>query len=283
MMPLRPICEPVELPLESSVFIDRVHHPESARARARLLHFHDVSELVLFEKVDGWFFADGKRYPLEGQSVIFVPSMHGHDFAIGSGERSWRLIQIDPYLVERLSHLPDGAHLTRAFWARCDQATFARLIALSDWLEEVLAANPADPQAVRITELILLTAAKGSVIDSQSDLESGDAGLERLLPAVELLRQHPDQVVTISEAATSCHLSASYFSRRFKQTFGVGFADYARAYRLHVAARRLSTSRDPLSKIARELGFSSPSHFTFRFHERFGMTPRAYRRGFRRH
>jgi AraC-like DNA-binding protein len=75
-----------------------------------------------------------------------------------------------------------------------------------------------------------------------------------------------------------CSLSPAYFSRRFKRVFGMNFTDYARVYRLHLAARRIATSGASLSEIAYGLGFSSPSHFSARFHERFGMTPRQYRR-----
>jgi AraC-like DNA-binding protein len=55
------------------------------------------------------------------------------------------------------------------------------------------------------------------------------------------------------------------------------FSDYARTYRLRLAARRLVGSGAAISEIAYGVGFSSPAHFTLRFRERFGMTPRAYR------
>jgi AraC-like DNA-binding protein len=57
----------------------------------------------------------------------------------------------------------------------------------------------------------------------------------------------------------------------------MNFTDYARVYRLHLAARRLATTGSAVSEIGYSLGFSSPSHFTARFRERFGMSPREYR------
>ena len=74
-----------------------------------------------------------------------------------------------------------------------------------------------------------------------------------------------------------CHLSTAYFSRRFRQVFGMPFTDYARVYRLHLAARRLVDGGSAISEIAYGVGFSSPAHFSARFRERFGMTPREYR------
>lgn len=280
-MPLHPICEAVDLSMEASIFIDRVRWPSSSKASDQLLHFHDVSEMVLFEKVEGWFLAGGRRYPLFERSVIFVPSMMSHDFALGPGEKAWRLIQIDPYLVERLSGQGKGTRLGQVFCVRLDEDAFARLITLADWLQDLAASDAADPQIPRITELVLLAAVNAPELEH--GLESGaiDALAEKLRPAIELIRKRFSPGVTLGEAATCCHLSPSYFSRQFKNIFGMSFTEYARAYRLHVAARRLVSTREPLSRIAHQLGFSSASHFAFRFHQRFGLTPRAYRRGFR--
>lgn len=280
-MSLRPICEPVELPLGASVVVDRVRHPRTSPAGGGLLHFHDVGELVLFDRVDGWLLAGGRRYRLGDGSVVFVPSMHRHDFAIAAGEKRWRLVQIDPYLVERIVHRPDGAHLARPLCGTADATAFARLVALADWLGELTAADPHDPAAVMIAELLLLACGR---VPSAGGVQAvdDDASIERLLPAIERLRQDPSAAIPLDQASTLCNLSPAYFSRRFKQVLGMNFTDYARAYRLHVAARRIATSRQPMARIAFDLGFSSPSHFSQRFHERFGMTPRDYRRGSRR-
>jgi AraC-like DNA-binding protein len=85
-------------------------------------------------------------------------------------------------------------------------------------------------------------------------------------------------MVTIEEAAARCHLSPSYFSRAFAKTFGIGFAEYARQYRLRAAARSLTTEGARVSDIAYRSGFQTPSHFTAAFRKRFGVSPRDFRR-----
>ncbi len=100
---------------------------------------------------------------------------------------------------------------------------------------------------------------------------------ERLLPALERLRAAPKEPISLEAAASACALSPAYFSRRFKRALGMNFTDYARIYRLHLAARRLTTTGSAISEIGYSLGFSSPSHFTARFRERFGISPREYR------
>ncbi|RHW19296.1 AraC family transcriptional regulator [Sphingomonas gilva] len=279
-MAARPICEPVELAPGASVVVDRVTHPASSPSLGRLLHFHDVSELVLFDAVDGWFFADGKRYRLDPGSIAFVPSMRHHDFALDAGAKSWRLVQVDPYIVEQIAVRPEGARLARPFCAHPKASEFARLAMLAEWLQDAAAADARGPLVGRLVELLLTAVAQAPEARS-SESGNADADVDRLLPALDRLRRDPGAAIPLPAAATMCSLSPAYFSRRFKQVFGMNFTDYARAYRLHVAARRIVGTRRPVSEIAYDLGFSSPSHFTQRFHERFGMAPRDYRRGAR--
>ncbi len=271
-MLLRPICEPVELPPGRSVIAERVVIAPSARDVGRFMHFHDVAELVLFRRVTGTFIADGQRHALSNDTIVFVPSMRHHDFELEDGPMGWVLVQIDPYLIEALAgRFP---RLSRPFCVRPGETRRTRFDVLADWLIETV--RSPDQKAERIIELLLLSAAE---IEEQSSIlpHSGTRNVERLLAALELLRTAPARPLGHDEAATACGLSPAYFSRRFRQEFKMTFSDYARTYRLRLAARRLIGSDEAISKIAYGVGFSSPAHFTARFRQRFGMTPREYR------
>jgi AraC-like DNA-binding protein len=201
--------------------------------------------------------------------------MHDHDYALARGEMEWVLVQIDPYLVESLAGRPEFTRLSRPFCAFPEWRTCQHLESLADWLIEAVAAGK-DAAIERIVELLLIAAAEAPEQDSGAAAQ-GTASFDRLLPALERLRSRPNQPIPLGEAASICSLSPAHFSRRFKQVLGMNFTDYARVYRLHLAARRLATTGSAISKIGYSLGFSSPSHFTARFRERFGMTPREYR------
>jgi AraC-like DNA-binding protein len=274
-MALRPICEPVELPLDATVLAERVRVAPEAPAFGRFTHFHDVAELVLFRKVRGEFIAGGRHHRLRDGAITFVPSMHHHDFALEPGAMEWVLIQIDPYLVEALAAQRQLRRLARPFCALPTPAMRSRLQLLSEWLVDE-SRDPRSPAIERIVELLLLGAVEAPLLDSAPGEES-TSEVARLLPALEQLRSDPADPITLERAASLCRLSPAYFSRRFKQRLGMNFTDYARVYRLHLAARRLATTESPISEIAYQLGFSSPSHFGVRFRERFGMSPREYR------
>jgi AraC-like DNA-binding protein len=273
-MIVRPICEPVELPIGASVIAERVTIPSGAPHLDRFLHFHDVAELVLFNHVRGEFIAEGRRHRLQDGAVVFVPSMRRHDFALGPGAMDWVLIQLDPYLVESVRLAVP--RLARPFCATPDAPAQKRMTVLIDWLLDVVAQDSRSPEIERLTELLLLAAAEAPEHEPVSIGRPG-VDVERLLPVLEILRAEPAKPLSLESAAAACRLSPAYFSRRFRKLFGMTFTEYARVYRLHLAGRRLVTTPSPVSQIAYGVGFSSPAHFAARFRERFGMTPREYR------
>jgi AraC-like DNA-binding protein len=275
-MALRPICEPVELPLGASVLAERVAIGADAPTIGRFTHFHDVAELVLFGRVRGEFIADGRRHRLSDGAVVFVPSMRHHDFALERGDMDWVLVQVDPYLVEALALKPMLARLTRPFCAWPVGPAHERVAMLGDWLVEAAAGRMADASVVRIVELLLLAASEAPEREAAQD-EVSVSSIERLVPVLERIRAAPAEPITLGAAAAICSLSPAYFSRRFSQAFGMAFTEYVRIHRLHLAARRIATSGAAISSVAYDLGFSSPSYFTARFRERFAMTPREYR------
>jgi AraC-like DNA-binding protein len=247
------------------------HAPEIGSFR----HFHDVAELVLFGRVRGEFIADGAHHPLRDGSIVFVPSMRHHDYALERGAMDWLLVQIDPFVVESLGLVDELPALARPFCALPDRRGRERIEMLGEWLVDAVS-GASHSVIERIVELLLLAVGQAPPTEpaARSDVPM-HAG--RLLPALERLRTAPSDPLDLASAATLCRLSPAYFSRRFRQLFGMTFTDYSRVHRLHLAARRLVGSGAGIAEIAFGVGFSSPAHFSARFRERFGMTPREYR------
>ena len=275
-MLLRPICEPVELPLGIVARVERVVVPAGAPSVGRLLHFHDVAEIVLFGAAHGRFVCDGESFAIQPGAAVFAPGMMYHDFDLDGGEMDWTLIQLDTYAVEQFGQ--GGVVPARPFLVVPDAAAQARIAVLATWLDDLARSDPADPMIERIVGLLLAQLAR--LPGTTSKRHGGDTSLlARFMPAIQRLRDAPGAALLLRDAAALCHLSPAYFSRRFTTVFGCGFADYTTAYRLHLAARHVATTAAPLSEIGYRFGFSSHSHFTARFRERFGMTPRDYRGG----
>jgi AraC-like DNA-binding protein len=272
-MVVQPICEPVRLPLGINALITRVAASASAPEPARLLHFHDVAEIVLFGETHGRFECDTLSFPITPGCAVFAPTMRYHDFHFEPGPKNWTLIQVDPYVLARVTNVSVPG---QPFCVSPSPSVAARLAVLADWLSAVAAADPADPLIDQIVGLIMHALCRVPQVVAEAMPDRGTQ-LARFLPILERLRANPGDPLPLREAAALCHLSPAYFSRRFAAVFGCGYADYVTAFRLHIASRRIATTTLQLSEIGYALGFSSPSHFSARFRERFGVTAREYR------
>jgi AraC family transcriptional regulator len=69
------------------------------------------------------------------------------------------------------------------------------------------------------------------------------------------------------------------FLRTFRSATGVTPHQWLLRARLRNAARRLATSRDPVTEIALEVGFEDLSNFIRSFRAEFGVSPSRYRAG----
>ena len=84
---------------------------------------------------------------------------------------------------------------------------------------------------------------------------------------------------SVDKMAEFMHLSRTYFSTVYKQTFGISpRADLAEAGLMY-AERTLMRTELPVTEIARQSGYSAhASHFISLFKKRYGLTPEQYRR-----
>jgi AraC family transcriptional regulator len=81
---------------------------------------------------------------------------------------------------------------------------------------------------------------------------------------------------TLSELATLCNLSVRQLARAFRTSRGVSIGDHIASCRVDHAKRMLARN-ESIKAIAYELGFASPSSFSFAFRSATGQTPREFR------
>ena len=271
------ICEPIEVDPVRAVRASRVRRASPAPAPERFSHFHDLAELVWFGEAAGHLLTAEGRVPLGPGTAIYIPSMHPHDFVIAPGRHHWIVAHIDPSMISAMALNTGARSIEQSLIVRFAPAQRERVAMLFDWLVE--SAQSGNEQGATIGLLVeLIMVALGDAIPA---IVQGQAELapehDRLRPALDRIARDPAAPMTLTQAASLCHLSESYFSRRFKAVFGTNFAEYVRGYRLRLAARRLLTSGARIADIGYEIGFASPAHFTATFRARYGVSPRHYR------
>jgi AraC family transcriptional regulator len=94
----------------------------------------------------------------------------------------------------------------------------------------------------------------------------------------EYVDAHLDSKLDGRELARIAGMSRSRFHRSFSKVVGVSPHRYVVQRRLIRARELLATTQVSLTEIALILGFADHSHFSHRFQEFIGMTPREFRR-----
>lgn len=94
----------------------------------------------------------------------------------------------------------------------------------------------------------------------------------------EMLHEHLDGNLRLSELARECRLSVSHFARSFKLSFGTPVHRYLISRRIEVAKDLLLHSIKPLPDIALQVGFSDQAAFSRTFSSLVGTTPGRWRR-----
>jgi AraC-like DNA-binding protein len=110
---------------------------------------------------------------------------------------------------------------------------------------------------------------------------------EGLLPwQVSRVRDYIDAELgdrpSLTGAAERARLSPGYFSRRFRQSFGLTFSKFVAQRRIARAQAMMTSTSSSLCQIALACGFADQPHFTRTFGSVTGSTPSHWRRAHRR-
>ena len=103
--------------------------------------------------------------------------------------------------------------------------------------------------------------------------------MQRITP--EILRYIEDncfEKLSVSDLAKRCYYNTSYFSRIFKECYGMTLISYIQKKRIDEAVRLLRETDISVEEICRRVGYSEKKHFYKKFHEITGTTPSAFRK-----
>jgi AraC-like DNA-binding protein/CheY-like chemotaxis protein len=107
---------------------------------------------------------------------------------------------------------------------------------------------------------------------SHSSRDSGD----KLAPAIYFVRQNYAKRIFSDAVAQQCGLSPTYFSKVFRQRFGMPFQEFLLRYRVAQACLMLENPNSSISDVCYAVGFKDPSYFTRVFKRYLDISPSEY-------
>ncbi|MEU6116793.1 helix-turn-helix domain-containing protein [Streptomyces sp. NPDC047117] len=101
-----------------------------------------------------------------------------------------------------------------------------------------------------------------------------------LEPVLDWLQDNLARPLTLDDIAGRAGVSTRTLIRRFREQTGTTPLQWLHRARIRRAQHLLETTRQPVERIGREVGFGSPTAFRDRFKRTTGVSPHTYRRTF---
>lgn len=266
--------EPLALDVDALFSVEHVSY-SAGETHPCFMHFHECTEIILFERVAGELQTPDRTSKLSSGSLVVSGPFAPHHYQLSDHAKSWYILKLASssahthLQASRQSALQTLAQLHHTVHRKLELQAFNRVLPLFQWLSEDQAGNC----TIAICELI----ARYCMEQIELEPESTSSHLrQKLDPLVQAIRQgklHLNQ----SEAARLCYVSDSYFCRLFKNVFGTTYKSYLNEHRLRTSLTLLANDAST-EAIALDLGYSSSSHFIARFKERFDCTPYQWKR-----
>lgn len=100
---------------------------------------------------------------------------------------------------------------------------------------------------------------------------------DSLYTVLQYIDEHSHESLKVEFLAEKCHMSYSYFAKKFHELYGQSCKDYIEFIRLSKVKDLLLFTNFDLNYISQEAGFSDCSHLIRTFKRNTGITPKQFR------
>jgi len=126
----------------------------------------------------------------------------------------------------------------------------------------------------KITKLIQILEELGSSVKNQQKSEKNP----QILNALDYIREHYNEMITLEKVALEVDLSPNYFSNLFREETGVNYLDYVTEFRLDQSKILLEKTDWTLEQISNEVGYRDVKYYSQLFKRHYDITPGKYRK-----
>lgn len=222
------------------------------------MHTHDHAQLAFSLSGVMSLKTDEATYILPPNRAIWMPARTPHEAAC-RGEMRFQVVYIDESFDRgpRKCRVFETSPLVRGLIHEATQFDMASSIG---------------PREARLVEVLL------DEIERMPDLEVRAIMPEdiRLRRVCDMIIASPGDCRDIDEWAKLAGMGRRTFTRHFRLETGMGLGTWRQQVRLMEAVSRLSLG-EPITSVAFEVGYESPSAFAAMFQKAFGVPPREYR------
>lgn len=270
-----------------------LHIFKSNGVRTEPLHDHDFVEIVYVTDGEAIEVINGISYEARRGDLLFINYRSTHTF-IPKSKFTYYNICFNPEIIaERIitrENAFDLLSLTAIeelsgegfadgvmHFSGLEREKLESL--LSDMHEEYRVALPERAAALESYMTLLLTKILRKAHPNEKEKREVDGIWQKLS---DYISESLSEKLTLCAIANKCFYNPSYFSRAFKERFGMTFIEYVSRKRASEAAKLLYESDLSSDEICQRCGFGDRTSFYRVFKKEYGISPGEYREQERR-
>lgn len=254
------------------------------------VHLRQVNHCLIYSAGSGarvrWIHRGREeRFAVEPGTVRFSPADDDSHTLIGRcepGHRFYTLLVPRRHLVETaeaegIAAVPDLEHSV----SRRDSVLTVCMRTLASDAPHAQLPSAEEQEAAGLALLLRLMAMNGY---RGPDWRNDNSVFERrtLTHLVDYIDDHLGTAPSLGDMSLLVGMSPSHFAKKFRRSTGLSLHRFTNQRRIRRALAVLQGCTSPLAVVARDLGFSSHSHFTRTFTKTTGLTPTTYQEQFQR-
>jgi AraC-like DNA-binding protein len=246
-------------------------------------HSHgNVFEFCLHDEGIQPFLIEDKEYLLKGGDVLIVRPFETHSSGSNPENRGklyWFQIKVPDVSEGFLNLNPDESRSLFDALAALPSRHFNGGSHLKTYLIKILeifeGSNDLKKIELKIWSLhFLMEVINGSRNYSEKDISPLMSGI------LDYINENlSDKILSLSELSHISGLGLSHFKRRFKTEVGISPGNYIIHQKIEKAKNLLRETRNSITEIAIDVGFSSSQYFATAFMKYTGRTPTSFRVG----
>ena len=244
-------------------------------------HCHSAVEIIMPVRGEVIYTVADFSYRVQADEVLIIPPGWTHSLTMHEGSVRYLLLfepdnifsMRDMQLIEGLLHIPiylsEQPEVQKSI-----RALLMQIVTCYEKKEFMW-------NSICYSYLLQVYAMLGR-LNMARELRRGDAQPAKTDPELmDSARLYIDQNymrdISLDDVSAFTGFSKCYFSRIFKQQFGISFSDYLRQKRVSMAADLLIHSHQSIQDISASTGFGSIATFNRVFKEARSCTPSRYR------
>lgn len=254
-------------------------------------HTHEFIELVYISHGSATHYINGTSYEVRKGDMLFINYKQTHSFVahenlnyynvsikpklfseeLINSENAFELLSLSAFEDFRQEVNPEGPLVT---------FDGNEIIKVEFVLDEMEREENGDNLGKNILIKSYLTVLLAYIFRKMASANSEDKGQYNHIPAeiLEYIANHCNEKITLYDLAERSFYNPCYFSRLFKEIYGMTVSDYIQKVRIEKSCFYLKHSKLTVDEISGMVGYEDKTNFYKFFKKHCGMTPAAYRK-----